>query len=241
MTRPIHVIPDIHGQRAMLEDALTRIEADGGAQARVIFLGDLVDRGPDSRGVIDLILQGLAQGRDWIVLCGNHDTYVTRFLDHGDAFASKGHPDLPWVAPRLGGDTTLASYGVETHDRPLADILRDARAAIPQAHRDFLGRLPLCHQEPGLLFVHAGIRPGVPLSDQTTEDMMWIREPFLSDTRDHGPLVVHGHTALDAPCHYGNRVNLDGGAGWGRPLCPAVFEGGSCWLLTEAGRVALVP
>lgn len=241
MSRPIHVIPDIHGQRAMLEDALALIEADGGPGARVVFLGDLVDRGPDSRGVIDLILAGLERGRDWIVLSGNHDTYVTRFLDEGDAFTSKGHPELPWTAPRLGGDTTLASYGVETRDRALADILHDARSAIPPAHRDFLAGLPLCHQEPGLLFVHAGIRPGVPLPRQTAEDMMWIREPFLSDPRDHGALVVHGHTALDAPCHHGNRVNLDGGAGWGRPLCPAVFEGRACWLLTDAGRVPLRP
>lgn len=241
MTRPIYAIPDIHGQDAMLDHALALIKADGGAKARVVFLGDLVDRGPDSRGVIERLLNGLEQGRDWIVLKGNHDDYVARFLDHGDAYGSKGHPDLPWFAERLGGGATLASYGVETKGRDVADILKDAQAAIPQAHRDFLAGLPLYHQDNALLFVHAGIRPGVPLADQTAQDMMWIREPFLSHPNPHPWLVVHGHTALDAPRHYGNRINLDGGAGWGRPLRPAVFEGQDCWLLTETGRVALGP
>ena len=241
MTDPIYAIPDIHGQRAMLEDALALIDADGGTAARVVFIGDLVDRGPDSRGVIDTLLVGLAQVRDWIVLRGNHDDYVTRFLDDGDAYASKGHPDLPWFAPRLGGDATLASYGVVTEGREVAEILVDARAAIPRVHRDFIAGLPFCHEENGFLFVHVGIRPGVPLKAQTGEDMMWIREPFLDWPDPHPWLVVHGHTALDHPRHCGNRVNLDGGAGWGRPLRPAVFEGGDCWLLEDRGRVPLRP
>ena len=241
MTEPIYAIPDIHGQRAMLDHALALIEADGGAKARTVFLGDLVDRGPDSRGVIERLLNGVEQGRDWIVLKGNHDDYVLRFLDHGDAYASKGHPDLPWFAERLGGGATLASYGVDTKGRDIAAILNDARVAIPQAHCDFLAGLPLYHQENRLLFVHAGIRPGVALADQTAQDMMWIRDPFLNHPDPHPWLVVHGHTALEAPCHHGNRVNLDGGAGWGRPLRPAVFEGQDCWLLTETGRVALSP
>ncbi len=241
MTDPIYVIPDIHGQRAMLGDALARIDADGGARARVVFLGDLVDRGPDSRGVIDTVLAGQAEGRDWVVVKGNHDDYVTRFLEHGDAYASKGHPDLPWTAPRLGGDTTLASYGVATEGREMADILADARATIPKAHRDFIAGLPFFHEEDELLFVHAGIRPGVPLTRQSPDDLMWIREPFLSWPAPHPWLVVHGHTALDHPRHYGNRVNLDGGAGWDRPLCAAVFEGRDCWLLTDQGRRPLRP
>ena len=127
----------------MLEEALTRIDADGGAGAKVVFLGDLVDRGPDSRGVIDIIIEGIAQGRDWIVLKGNHDDYVSRFLDQGDAHASKGHPGLPWFDPRLGGDATMASYGVATAERKIADILEDACAAVPRAHREFIAGLPL--------------------------------------------------------------------------------------------------
>lgn len=239
MNAAIYVIGDIHGQRAMLEEALTRIEDDGGAGAKAVFLGDLVDRGPDSRGVIDIILEGIAQGRDWIVLKGNHDDYVNRFLEQGDAHASKGHPELPWFNPKLGGDATLASYGVETEGREIADILEDACEAVPRAHRDFISGLPLWHEAGPLLFVHAGIRPGVPLAEQSADDLMWIREPFLSWPERHPWLVVHGHTALDFPHHYGNRVNLDGGAGWGRPLIPAVFEGRHCWLLTGDGRMRL--
>ena len=81
----------------------------------------------------------------------------------------------------------------------------------------------------------------MPLADQVEDDLIWIREPFLSDPRDHGYLIVHGHTALDAPQHYGNRVNLDSGAGFGRPLTTAVFEGRDCWLLTPKGRIAFGP
>jgi serine/threonine protein phosphatase 1 len=239
--QPIYAIPDIHGQKDALDKALAVIEDDGGRAARVIFLGDYIDRGPDSRGVIDRLMDGQAQGRDWITLRGNHDTYLPGFLDDGDAYRSKSHPDLPWWAPRLGGDTTLASYGVTFEDQNQTAILAKARAAIPQSHREFLANCPLWHREPGLIFVHAGLRPGIPLPDQTPQDLMWIREPFLSDPRDHGALVIHGHTAIDSPRHHGNRINLDGGAGWGRPLRPAVIEGGAVRLLADGGRHLLRP
>lgn len=239
--QPIYAIPDIHGQKEALDGALAIVEADGGADARIVFLGDYIDRGPDSRGVIDALIAGRNQGHDWITLRGNHDTYLPRFFDAGEAYSSKGHPDLPWWAKRLGGDATLASYGIEVEGKTDAAILQETRAKVPKAHRDFLAALPLYHQEPGLIFAHAGLRPGIPLDRQSEDDLMWIREPFLSDPRDHGALVVHGHTALETPCHYGNRVNLDGGAGWGRPIHPAVFEEGRVWLLTQDGRRPLIP
>ncbi len=239
--QPIYAIPDIHGQKAFLDHALALIDTDGGRDARIVFLGDYIDRGPDSRGVIDTLVEGQAKGRDWICLRGNHDTYLPRFFDAGEVYSSKGHPDLPWWAARLGGDATLASYGIEIEGKSDAQILEETRTKVPQAHRDFLANCPLYHQEPGLIFVHAGLRPGIALEDQTAEDLMWIREPFLSDPRDHGALVVHGHTALDTPCHNGNRINLDGGAGWGRPLHPAVIENGAVWLLTDDGRQPLTP
>ncbi|WP_306151425.1 metallophosphoesterase family protein [Roseovarius sp. MMSF_3281] len=239
--QPIYAIPDIHGQKDFLDQALSLIEADGGRDAPVVFLGDYIDRGPDSRGVIDTLIDGQAQGRDWITLRGNHDTYLPRFFDAGEVYTSKGHPDLPWWAKRLGGDATLASYGISIDGKDDAQILAETHDKVPTAHRDFLLACPLFHQEPGLIFMHAGLRPGVPLPDQTAEDLMWIREPFLSDPRDHGALVIHGHTALEAPRHHGNRVNLDGGTGWGRPLRPAVIEEGSVWLLTTSGRDPLLP
>ena len=241
MPDPIYAIGDIHGQKALLDHALALIESDGGREARVVFLGDYIDRGPDSRGVIETLIQGQANERDWICLRGNHDTYLPRFFDAGEAYTSKGHPDLPWWAARLGGDATLTSYGIAIEGKTDAQILEETRAKVPRSHRDFLAGCALYHQEPGLIFVHAGLRPGIALKDQSDEDLMWIREPFLSDPRDHGALVVHGHTALDAPCHHANRVNLDGGAGWGRPLYPAVIEKASVWLLTETGRQLLRP
>jgi len=239
--QPIYVIPDIHGHKTSLDNALALIEADGGRDARIVFLGDYIDRGPDSRAVIETLIQGHADGRDWICLCGNHDTYLPRFFDEGEVYTSKGHPDLPWWAKRLGGDATLASYGISVEGKTDAQILEETRAKVPRSHRDFLVNRALYHQEPGLIFVHAGLRPGVALPGQTPEDLMWIREPFLSDPRDHGALVVHGHTALETPRHHRNRVNLDGGTGWGRPLYPAVIEKGTVWLLTETGRQLLQP
>lgn len=243
MTQPIYAIGDIHGQLAMLENALRLIEADGGPDAKVVFVGDYIDRGPDSRGVVDFLIEGEKAGRPWVMLKGNHDRYLTRFLDDmrvSDPRTSV--PGLTWLHPRLGGDKTLASYGVEASvDMPLEPILQAARAAVPQSHVTFLESRPLLHCTDNKLFVHAGIKPGVALEDQEEDDLVWIRDPFLSYKKSFGPLVVHGHTALDAPEHKGNRVNLDGGAGYFRPLHPAVFEGHDCWLLTETGRVALEP
>jgi serine/threonine protein phosphatase 1 len=112
---------------------------------------------------------------------------------------------------------------------------------LPAAHSAFLDALLPMHVTADHLFAHAGIRPGRPPEDQVEDDLVWIREPFLSDPRDHGRLVVHGHTALMSPRHYGNRLNLDGGAGYGRPLWVAALRRRAAWLLTEEGRVALMP
>ena len=242
MTHPLYVVGDIHGQIDALEQALGWVAADGGDDARIVFLGDLVDRGPDSRGVVNRLMTGIAQGRPWRVVKGNHDRMFTRFLEDGRTDDPRIKSDIRWMNPRLGGAATLASYGVaDAAERPLRDVLQDARAAVPPAHRDFLENLPLFFDEGALLLVHAGILPGVPLAEQIEDDLVWIRDDFLNDTRPYPWLVVHGHTAIDMPFHHGNRVNLDGGAGYGRPLYPAVFEGRDCWLLDERGRLPLVP
>lgn len=227
MNRPIYAIPDIHGYKDQLDRVLGLIEADGGAGARIVFLGDLVDRGPDACGVIDTLVDGLDAGRDWIVLRGNHDQLFLDFLTDEEETA--------WLGENMGGRATLASYGVDNPTR------HAARRAVPRSHRAFLAGLRHSFETDDLFFCHAGIRPGVPLADQDPHDLMWIREPFLSDRRDHGKLIVHGHTPEDQPAHYGNRVDLDGGAGWGRALHVAVFEGREASLLTETGRVPLRP
>lgn len=238
----IYAIGDIHGHRDKLEGVIDLIDRDGGAQAQTVFIGDYVDRGPDSRGVIDLILAGQGGGRDWIALCGNHDRLFLNYLDRGATHDARVKSGVSWLHERLGGIATLASYGVDAHaDMTGADLAAAARAAVPQAHRDFLRDLPLWHAAPGHLFVHAGIRPGVALADQSEDDLCWIRHEFLNDPRTHPWLVVHGHTALDAATHHGNHVNLDSGAGYGRPISAAVFEDDACWLLTENGRLPLRP
>ncbi|WP_170417428.1 metallophosphoesterase family protein [Ruegeria atlantica] len=242
MSTPIYAVGDIHGQLDMLHAALARIEAEGGPDARIVFLGDYVDRGPDSRGVLDLLIEGQRAGRNWIMVKGNHDRMMTRFVQDCEIADGRLPITLNWLDPRLGGRTTLASYGVEVADNDRIHQVYDrARAAVPQAHIDFVNGLPLYHQEDELLFVHAGIRPGLPLEHQVEDDLVWIRQEFLHDARAHPWLIVHGHTPVDRAEHCGNRVNLDAGAGYGRPLATAVFEGPRCWLLTDAGRVPLVP
>lgn len=237
---PIYAIGDIHGQSGFLDQALHWIEADGGCDARIVFLGDLVDRGPDPGGVLDRLIDGQARGRDWTVIRGNHDRMFSRFLADGRVYDDQVKSGLPWLHPRLGGAQTLSAYGVENAaERPLEDVLTEARAAVPSAHRAFVDSLPLHHEADALLFVHAGIRPDVALAEQVEDDLLWIRAEFLDHRAPHPWLVVHGHTALDHPQHHGNRVNLDGGAGYGRPIYPAVFEAGVCWLLSEAGRTPL--
>lgn len=242
MTQSLYVLGDIHGQIGMLDTALERIAADGGADAPMISLGDLVDRGPGSRAVIDTLMQGQAAGRDWTVLKGNHDLMFQHFLEDGRIHDPRVLSGVDWLGPRLGGGATLASYGVvASENRDPQDMFQEARAAVPPAHLAFLRDMPLYHLRGDRLFVHAGIAPGVPLADQTEDDLLWIRGPFLDYTGAHPWLVVHGHTALDAPVHYGNRINLDSGAGYDRPMTVAVFEGGQVWTLHDDGRHPLTP
>ena len=237
---PIFAIGDIHGQIDRLHEALEMIERDADRDAPVVFLGDYVDRGPDSRAVIDTLMRGQAEGRPWTCLMGNHDRYVLRFLDNPLYDDPQTSRPLLWTDPPLGGRATLASYGVNVGDhRTLTAIRDDAAEAIPQAHLDWIAALPRLHEADHQIFVHAGLRPGVPLDAQAEDDLIWIRKPFLETEHDWGRLVVHGHTALDFPQLYANRLNLDGGAGYGRPLFPALLLGREAFLLGPGGRTRL--
>lgn len=241
-----YAIGDIHGQIHLLHDAHARIAADrartGDAAAPVIHVGDLVDRGPDSHGVVELLRAGIAAGEPWVVLKGNHDRMFTTFLDDLRAHDPGLRADLGWLHPRLGGAATLASYGVvNPGDRPLAPVHAEAVAAVPAEHRRFLETLPTWVKRGEVVFVHAGIRPGVPMDQQVEDDLVWIRAPFLEDSRDHGFLVIHGHTHLPQATHYGNRVNIDSGAAYGGPLTTIVVEGRDVFHLTPQGRVPLPP
>lgn len=238
----IYAVGDIHGHLASLDHALELIEADGGPEAEIVFLGDYVDRGPDVRGTLQRLIDGRNAGRPWTFLKGNHDRMFARFLSdatlHDDRIAS----GKPWMNPSLGGAQTLASYGVhDAGSRPIDEVFEEARKKVLAEHVAFADGLPLWHETKDKIFVHAGIRPGIPMERQDEDDLVWIRDGFLEDTRDHGKLIVHGHTALDHPVAYPNRINLDGGAGFGNPLWPAVFEGRDCWLLKDRGREPLRP
>lgn len=257
-SNPVYAIGDIHGQKAMLDHALALIAADGGPTAQIVFLGDYTDRGPDSKGVIETLMAGQAAGKPWTFIKGNHDKMFFDFVTHGTEHDRRVKSGISWINKRLGGVTTLASYGIQGEPHFLlpsgggletlrsylvgdqvidrTTIQAQARAAVPESHIAFLAGLPLTFETNDLLFVHAGLRPGVALAEQDPEDLIWIRDGFLESDYDFGKLIVHGHTALDHPQRYSNRVNLDGGAGYGNPLIPAVFEGRDCWLLTPTGR-----
>jgi serine/threonine protein phosphatase 1 len=239
-----YAIGDIHGALDKLLAAHALVAADAAVHgpAPVVHLGDLVDRGPDSRGVIAFLIDGLAAGQDWLVLKGNHDRMFAGFLT-GPGWQDPGlRGDLTWLHPRLGGAATLASYGVRSPaDRRVKAVQEDAAALVPAAHRAFLEGLPTMVQRGPVAFVHAGVRPGIALDLQLEDDLVWIREPFLSDRSDHGALVVHGHTVVDRAEHRGNRVNIDTGAGYGGPLTVIAVEDRQVFALTPRGRVELYP
>ncbi len=242
----VYAVGDIHGQLARLEEAHGRIVADRAAQgtpdAPVVHLGDLVDRGPDSAGVIAFLMAGIAAGAPWVVLKGNHDRLFHGYLDDPFGAAGAFAPAHGWLRPGIGGAATLASYGIRAPgDRPIAPVHAEAVAAVPAAHRRFLEGLPLWHKAGGAIFVHAGIRPGLPLERQAEDDLLWIRDGFLDDPRDHGALVVHGHTAIPRPEHRGNRVNIDTRAGYGGPLTAVAIEGREVFVLGPGGRARLLP
>lgn len=241
-----YAIGDIHGQLALLLEAHELIAADqaahGGADAPVVHVGDLVDRGPDSAGVVEALRAGQAEGRNWVVLKGNHDRMFTGFLEDPWARDPGLRTDLSWLHPRLGGPQTLQSYGLrEPASRPIKQVHQEALTAVPAASRQWLEKLPTMFQHGQAVFVHAGIRPGVDLARQSEDDLLWIRNDFLNDTRDHGFLVVHGHTAISRARHYGNRLNIDSSAGYSGPLSAVVIEGRDAWLLGYGGRIPLLP
>lgn len=209
MTRT-YAIGDIHGCLAKLIALVERCRADAGMQrAKFVFLGDYIDRGSDSQGVVEFLMS-LQQDRpdDVICLMGNHEDLLLAAVDAPDW-------EENWF--RNGGIQTLQSYGVP-----------DA-SSIPRWHIEWMRNLPKVHDDGLRFFVHAGIHPDRPLNQQDEHDLLWIREPFLSSTKDFGRLIVHGHTPLKTgrPEIRPNRLNLDTAAVYGGPLTAAVFGGTS--------------
>jgi serine/threonine protein phosphatase 1 len=203
----IYAIGDIHGRSDLLEETIARIDDDLRrrpiAYAGEVYVGDYIDRGADSKGVIDLLATRMVQNNA-ICLRGNHEELMEQFLGDPAAFTA-------WQP--VGAMQTLASYGVSLpHDVSLDDLHRAFVAAFPTSHEAFLRCLRNNIRCGDYLFVHAGIRPGVPLDSQRKTDLLWIREEFLTATTDHGVYVVHGHTPVPHADIRDNRINIDTGA-----------------------------
>jgi serine/threonine protein phosphatase 1 len=202
----LYAIGDIHGSLHGLRSLVAKCERDADGQPmRFVFLGDYIDRGPDSRGVVDYVMNLQSRlAANAICLLGNHEALALLAFDN-DMNARN------WILN--GGDTTLQSYGASS-----------ARE-LPAEHIAWFRSLQLAFDDGLRLFVHAGINPARPLDKQDEQDLLWMREPFLSDERDYGRLVVHGHTPIrtGVPDLRVNRLNIDTGAAFGGPLTAAVF------------------
>lgn len=237
----IYAIGDIHGHLDKLKEVERWIAADiaqsGTDDAVTVCVGDYADRGPDVPGVLDHLIARQTRGDRLICLKGNHDRMMALYL-RPDSPLDPRKPHLHWLDQPIGGRPTLAAYGIDVDEaRDLDAIHAEARATVPQAHIDFLEALPTYHQQGGIVLVHAGILPGVAMEDQLEDDLVWIRDECYDDPRDHGFLLVHGHTPVKRVTHFGNRVNLDTGAAYGRDLSAVVLDKGEVWQVTASGRV----
>lgn len=226
-----YVIGDVHGRLDLFEALIEAVEADDRASAAarttVVLLGDLVDRGPDSAGVVERAMRWQAERRV-ILLAGNHEEM---FLESFDDIGVLRH------FLRHGGRQTVLSYGVDRKKydaASLEDVQELMRAAVPPAHREFLGA-GRDHLEAGdYLFVHAGIAPEVPLQEQQRHHLRWIREPFLDHPAPHSHFIVHGHTITEEVDARSNRMGIDTGAYRSGRLTALVLEGTSRRLLQTA-------
>jgi serine/threonine protein phosphatase 1 len=226
----VYAIGDIHGRRDCLDTLIGMIDADNAARGRadtkLVFLGDLVDRGEDSRGVVERAMH-IAKSPKTILLMGNHEEIMIR--------AWEGDRKAAGLFHRVGGRETMLSYGVSEADYDSCDLgdLADLIAArVPVEHIAFMRGFVDQWQCGDYLFVHAGIRPGVPLDDQRESDLRWIRREFLDDPRDHGVMVVHGHSITEEVDEQPNRIGIDTGAFASGRLTALGIEGAEKWVLS---------
>jgi serine/threonine protein phosphatase 1 len=223
--RRIYAVGDIHGRADLLSELFVRIDDDLKARPTIdsvqVFLGDYIDRGPNSRQVIDLLI-ARRRRRNVLFLKGNHEDCALRFLTDPTVLPA-------WLS--IGGVNTLLSYGVmpTRGDDPESQhkVSISLRQAMPDSHRRFIGGLVLSFTCGDFFFVHAGVRPGVPLQRQSQRDLLWIRDDFLLHEEDFGMVVVHGHTPNYKPDIQSNRINIDTGAYATGQLTCLVLQGDS--------------
>jgi serine/threonine protein phosphatase 1 len=215
----IYAVGDVHGRADVLKQLFSRIDEDlkehnKAAETIHVFLGDYIDRGPDSAAVLDLLIE---RGRTHRIFClkGNHETYLFEFLEN---------PRIFKLWSQYGALATLAAYGlapkVSATPKEQAELAARLRDAMPESHSQFLAGLKLSFTCGDYFFVHAGVRPGTPLSRQREDDLLWIRDDFLSHEEPFEKIIIHGHTPVKEPEVRQNRINIDTGAyATGRLTC----------------------
>jgi serine/threonine protein phosphatase 1 len=221
----LYVIGDIHGRVDLLRQMHETIREDAALankpRQRVVYLGDYIDRGLESRQVVDLLLDEPLAGFEAVYLMGNHEEVLLQFLEDPAVGAN-------WFF--FGGDATLYSYRVAgaspTIDAAgLGQVQAAFQNGLPDRHRAFYQSLELQHRAGDYWFVHAGVRPGVPEAQQVPADLLWIRDEFLKSSADHGAVVVHGHTITPEPEVRRNRIGIDTGAYASGKLTCLVLDG----------------
>jgi serine/threonine protein phosphatase 1 len=206
----IYAIGDIHGRLDLLDEVLAGVDADMGMHpvenAVRVFLGDYIDRGPDSKLVLDRLINYCVT-EPTVCLMGNHEAFLREFLKN---------PGILPIWRRCGGLDTLSSYGlapkIETDAQAQRELASEFDRILPSSHREFLSNLKQYFICGDFFFVHAGVRPGICLTKQSEDDLLWIREEFLLSEGHFGKIVVHGHTPVLEPDVRPNRINIDTGA-----------------------------
>lgn len=221
----VYAVGDVHGRVDLMRELEGMIAADmaaaRGMRHLLVYLGDYVDRGHDSRQVLDALAEPGPAGCRRVCLLGNHDLWLYQFVA-GEA------TDPAWL--QHGGDATLMSYGVrmeigQSDERKLRNAQEQMQDKFPAHHRAFLAGLGLGFGFGDYFFCHAGVRPDLPLSMQTEVDLLWIREPFLGHKGELAKVVVHGHTVEEEPAERPHRIGIDTGACWtGRLTCLVLEE-----------------
>lgn len=228
----IYAVGDIHGRLDLLDLLLDAVAAHEAAQPGgrpvMIFLGDYVDRGKHSRGVLESLMNRIPDGVEAHCLRGNHEDMMLRCLEEPSPFST-------WNVN--GGLATLASYGVDAGlSTDAARAMEALAGALPASHLAFLKSLPTSLEMGDYFFVHAGVRPGIPLAAQAEKDLLYIREPFLRHRGDFGRMVVHGHTPVSEPEVLPNRIGIDTGAFFSGRLTALLIEDDKRQFLSVQGE-----